>query len=206
VSRPRAVRVVCGSSPLRLRSTRLARAAPLHLGRPFPMTFAAFAEELAAAKELARDGRVERLQEEDAGSGHIVAEVQGTEPQGTEREIHNVRVSLFSGGDWADASCSCPNGARTTPQWRPNGARTTAIGARCKHVGAALLKAAAWTSAGAQEQAVTHSRAAALRTRSPRPAVVNDDLGGTRRVVLDPDELVVRGEVLDEFVCSICMG
>ena len=49
-------------------------------------------------------------------------------------------------------------------------------------------------------------RTAALRTRSPRPAVVNDDLGGTRRVVLDPDELVVRGEVLDEFVCSICMG
>jgi len=40
----------------------------------------------------------------------------------------------------------------------------------------------------------------------PRPVVVNEDLCKTLSVVLDPDELVVRGETIDEFICSICMG
>ena len=47
---------------------------------------------------------------------------------------------------------------------------------------------------------------ASLLVLPPRPVVVNEDLCKTLSVVLDPDELVVRGETIDEFICSICMG
>ena len=138
-------------------------------------------EKLASAKQLVQEGKVGAVREEDAGSGRVAAEVQGTEP-------YSVTVSLRGNGEWGDTSCSCPDGTRTS--------------GKCKHVGAVLLRAAASSapkkcaadvvvvlddSDDEPQPRTSAPKAAAARKSPPPPA------GGAQAAHADARGLVVGG-------------
>ncbi len=92
------------------------------------------------------------LREADANSGNIAADVQGTEP-------YSVKVSLRSDGEWADATCSCPDGERTH--------------GKCKHVGAVLLKAAEPSNTKAAQN--TKVAAPSSTSKADVVVIIDDD-------------------------------